>query len=117
MTAIFMEENMKNLKKHLYNRYEKYKSLIIAIYTMLITFIIKSNIVYAESNTGSIDSFITFICDWLTKIGGVVALVGGFMFCAGWLRDDADGKYRGLTVVMAGFMMVALAKTPGIFGL
>lgn len=31
--------------------------------------------VYADSNTGSIDGFITFACDWLVKIGGVVALV------------------------------------------
>lgn len=117
MTTIFMEENMKNLKKCLCKSYEKYKKASLAVHTAMIAFVISTNIVYAESNTGSIDSFITFICDWLIKIGGVVALVGGFMFCAGWLRDDADGKYRGLTIVMAGFMMVALAKTPNIFGL
>lgn len=117
MTTDFTEEKMKKLKNYLSTGYEKYKRYVIAFNTMLITFIIKTNIIYAESNTGAIDSFITFICDWLIKIGSVVALVGGVMFCAGWLRDDADGKFRGLTVVMAGFMIVALAQAPDIFGL
>lgn len=36
--------------------------------SILSTFIILNNRVFAESNTGSIDSFINFACDWLTKI-------------------------------------------------
>ena len=73
--------------------------------------------VYADSNTGSIDSFIYFACDWLTKIGGVIALVGGVMFALGWLREDAEGKSRGLMTLMAGFMLVAIAQSKNLFGL
>ena len=73
--------------------------------------------VYADSNTGSIDSFINFACDWLTKIGGVIALVGGVMFALGWQRDDAEGKSRGLMTMMAGFMIIAISQSPSIFGL
>lgn len=51
MTTIFMEENMKNLKKYLCKSYEKYKRSFLAVHTALITFIISTNIVYAESNT------------------------------------------------------------------
>ena len=73
--------------------------------------------VYANSNTGSIDSFINFACDWLTKIGGVIALVGGVMFALGWQREDAEGKSRGLMTLMAGFMLVAIAQSKNLFGL
>ncbi|MFQ9766260.1 MAG: hypothetical protein ACLRYM_06085 [Thomasclavelia ramosa] len=108
---------MKNLKKYLSVRYEKFKKASTAFNTVLIIFIIKTSTVYAESNTGAIDSFVTYINDWVMKIGGVVALIGGVMFCAGWIRDDADGKYRGLMVLAAGFMMIGIAQTPDLFGL
>ena len=67
--------------------------------------------------TESIDSFINFACDWLTKIGGVIALVGGVMFALGWQREDAEGKSRGLMTLMAGFMLVAIAQSKNLFGL
>ena len=73
--------------------------------------------VYADSNTGSIDSFINFACDWLTKIGGVIALVGGVMFALGWQREDAEGKSRGLMTLIAGLMLVAIAQSKNLFGL
>lgn len=71
----------------------------------------------ANSNTSSIDGFIDFACDWLRKIGGVVALVGGVMFALGWQREDAEGKSRGLMTMMAGFMVIAIAMSKDIFGL
>ena len=81
------------------------------------TMILTHSKVLAESNTGSIDSFINFACDWLTKIGGVIALVGGVMFALGWQREDAEGKSRGLMTLMAGFMLVAIAQSKNLFGL
>lgn len=85
--------------------------------TVVGTFIIAESRVLADSNTGSIDSFINFACDWLTKIGGVIALVGGVMFALGWQREDAEGKSRGLMTLMAGFMLVAIAQSKNLFGL
>lgn len=81
------------------------------------TFLMFTTQVQAASNTESIDSFINFACDWLTKIGGVIALVGGVMFALGWQREDAEGKSRGLMTLMAGFMLVAIAQSKGLFGL
>ena len=81
------------------------------------TLILAEARVFANSNTSSIDSFINFACDWLTKIGGVIALVGGVMFALGWQREDAEGKSRGLMTLMAGFMLVAIAQSKGLFGL
>lgn len=85
--------------------------------TAMGTLIIAQSRVLAASNTESIDSFINFACDWLTKIGGVIALVGGVMFALGWQREDSEGKSRGLMTLMAGFMLVAIAQSKNLFGL
>ena len=94
----------------------KEKLTIITSY-ILGTLILTHSKVLADSNTQSIDSFIDFACDWLTKIGGVIGLVGGVMFALGWQREDAEGKSRGLMTLMAGFMLVAIAQSKGLFGL
>lgn len=60
--------------------------------TITSTFLLANSKVLAASNTQSIDGFINFACDWLTKIGGVIALVGGVMFALGWQREDAERK-------------------------
>lgn len=100
----------------------KFKSLskkVVSTFNIVFcSFILSTNSVHAAgSNTSSIDGFITFICDWLLKIGGVVALIGAVMFALGWQRDDAEGKSRGLMTMMAGFMVVAISQSKGLFGL
>lgn len=105
---------MKKVKQILKKIKEK---LTIIGTTAMGTLILAEARVFANSNTSSIDSFINFACDWLTKIGGVIALVGGVMFALGWQREDAEGKSRGLMTLMAGFMLVAIAQSKGLFGL
>lgn len=83
--------------------------------TLMATLIMAETRVCAASNTQTIDGFINFACDWLVKIGGVIALVGGVMFALGWQREDAEGKSRGLMTLMAGFMLVAIAQSKGLF--
>lgn len=99
------------------NLLRKLKEKMILIGTTMGSLILTESRVFADSNTQSIDSFINFACDWLTKIGGVIALVGGVMFALGWQREDAEGKSRGLMTLMAGFMLVAIAQSKNIFGL
>ena len=109
---------MKKIIQNLKNKISKVKNkLSILGGTIIPTLILAQSRVYAASNTDSIDGFITFACDWLTKIGGVVALVGGVMFALGWQREDAEGKSRGLMTLMAGFMLVAIAQSKNLFGL
>ena len=102
---------IKNILKKLKKKYRVILSNILG------TMILAETKVFAASNTGSIDGFINFACDWLSKIGGVIALVGGVMFALGWQREDAEGKSRGLMTLMAGFMLVAIAQSKNIFGL
>ena len=105
---------MINIKKIYRNLKEKLNAIKA---TMIGFLIISESRVLAASNTESIDAFINFACDWLVKIGGVIALVGGVMFALGWQREDAEGKSRGLMTLMAGFMLVAIAQSKGLFGL
>lgn len=97
---------------------EKITKVGFSLNAVALSFMLASTRVYAAgSNTDSIDGFIDFICDWLAKIGGVVALVGGVLFALGWQREDAEGKSRGLMTLMAGFMLIAISQAPDIFGL
>lgn len=105
---------MKNIRNLIRKSREK---LVMMGTTICGSLILLDAKVMAASNTESIDSFINFACDWLTKIGGVIALVGGVMFALGWQREDAEGKSRGLMTLMAGFMLVAIAQSKNLFGL
>ena len=94
------------------------KKLVNAFNIGFCSILLGTTSVYAAgSNTSSIDGFISFVCDWLFKIGGVVALVGAVMFALGWQREDAEGKSRGLMTMMAGFMVIAISQSKGLFGL
>lgn len=90
---------------------------IMAVATLQSMSVMNMMTVHADSNTNSIDTFIDFALDWIAKIGGVVALVGGVMFALSWQRDDAEGKSRALMTLMAGFMLVAISMSKSIFGL
>lgn len=104
--------------KKIKNLFRKLRDKVAVIGTTAMgTLILAETRAFAASNTESIDSFINFACDWLTKIGGVIALVGGVMFALGWQREDAEGKSRGLMTLMAGFMLVAIAQSKNLFGL
>ena len=104
--------------KKIKNLFRKLRDKVAVIGTTAMgTLILAETRVFAASHTESIDSFINFACDWLTKIGGVIALVGGVMFALGWQREDAEGKSRGLMTLMAGFMLVAIAQSKNLFGL
>lgn len=107
---------MKNILKNLKNN-KFIKKLSVITGSIATTLMIANCRVYAASNTDSIDGFIDFACDWLTKIGGVIGLVGGVMFALGWQREDAEGKSRGLMTLMAGFMLIAIAQSKNLFGL
>lgn len=109
---------MKRILKKLENKNLRGKRFSVSAGMSLVSAsLLTTNAYAAGSNTSSIDVFITFICDWLVKIGAVSAMIGGVIFAMSWMRDDADGKGRALLVLMAGFMIIAIGKAPDIFGL
>jgi len=106
---------MSKLKNNVMKNKTKIAKIASTIWCFLLMTAMFSMTVYAD--TGTIDKFIEFVCEWLIKIGAVVMMVGGVMFALGWQREDADGKTRGLQTLMAGAMVAAIGVSPSIFGL
>lgn len=52
---------------------------------------------------------------WVTRLGGVVMFVGGIMFGLGWKSDDAEQKSRGVSTIIGGAIVTAIAQITGIF--
>lgn len=52
---------------------------------------------------------------WVTRLGGVVMFVGGVMFGLGWKSDDAEQKSRGISTLIAGAIVVAVAALTTTF--
>lgn len=118
LIQIKTKQNEKNeIKKDRKNRLkERLAKAYVRLNTFVVIMIFGMNTVFA-ADTSSIDSFITFICEWLIKIGMVVMMIGGAQFALGWKREDSDGKVQGLLTLMAGGMLIAVGKSPDIFGL
>lgn len=110
--------NEKNeIKKDRKNRLkERLAKAYVRLNTFVVIMIFGMNTVFA-ADTSSIDKFISFVCEWLIKIGMVVMIIGGSQFALGWKREDSDGKVQGLLTLMAGGMLIAIGKSPDIFGL
>ena len=52
---------------------------------------------------------------WVTRLGGVVMIIGGIMFGLGWQREDASAKSSGITTLMAGAIVIAVVQLIGKF--
>lgn len=47
---------------------------------------------------------------WVTRLGGVIMFVGGVMLGLGFKNDDAEGKSRGISTLVAGGIVIATAQ-------
>ena len=96
---------------------EKFGKAIVIVNSVAIAFLYNKQVIYGSNGTERVGTFITFVCEWLLIIGGVVAMVGAVMFALGWQREDAEGKTKGLLTLMAGFMVIGISQSPSLFGL
>ena len=73
----------------------------------------------APPATGSADTLWLLIQGlvetWVSRLGGVVMFVGGIMFALGWKNDDAEGKSRGISTIIAGAIVVAISSVTATF--
>lgn len=61
-------------------------------------------------------SVIAFFAKWIGRVGLVIAFVGAIQFALGIKSEDAEGKSRGLMVLVAGFIVFAVTKSLNLFG-
>ncbi|MDD2483688.1 MAG: hypothetical protein PHQ50_01475 [Eubacteriales bacterium] len=72
--------------------------------------------VFADSDA-TWNSFWTFICKWLIRIGAGIALVGAVQMAIGFKTEDPDARVRGLQTLVAGLMVAGIGAAPSLFGI
>ncbi len=71
---------------------------------------------FAAGNVDALwNTIANLIQTWVTRLGGVVMLIGGVMFGLGWKSDDAEQKSRGVSTIIAGAIVAAVAALTGQF--
>lgn len=71
----------------------------------------------SEKAEAMFDNVVVFFADWIGRVGLVVAFVGAVMFGFSVKSDDPEGKQRGLTTMVAGFIVFAVTKSLNLFGI
>lgn len=61
------------------------------------------------------NAVIDFILPWITRLGGVVILIGAVEFGLAFKNDDAEGKTKGMRTVIAGCIVVAVGLSSSTF--
>lgn len=106
-------ENMKNKLTKLGLFLNKNASKIMV--TAMITTMMFSTIVFGATADSLWTTISGLIQTWVTRLGAVVVFVGGIMFALGWKSDDAEQKSRGISTIIAGAIVMAIAALTGTF--
>lgn len=61
------------------------------------------------------DTVIDFIVPWITRLGGVVILIGAVEFGLAFKNDDAEGKTKGMRTIIAGCIVTAVGASADVF--
>lgn len=105
----------------------KRRKLSLTLTMMLSTMMLTAASAFADDTSGGgggsgeaeamFDKTIVFFADWIGRVGLVVAFVGAVMFGFSVKSDDPEGKQRGLTTMVAGFIVFAVTKSLNLFGI
>jgi len=86
---------------------------------LIVSVLLFGLMIMSIASASSADTLWTTIADliktWVTRLGGVVMFVGGVMFGLGWKSDDAEQKSRGISTLIAGAIVVAIAALTSTF--
>lgn len=105
--------------------FAKIKRAIACISVFVTTMMIEANMVLAGavptttpapgSAEAKWDTIIGFVTPWITRLGGVVILIGAIEFGLAWKDDDATGKTKGMRTIIAGCIVFAVGLSSDIF--
>ena len=82
---------------------------------MMIVAAMSASFCFASGADALWNQIANLIQTWVTRLGGVVMFVGGVMFGLGWKSDDANQKSQGISTIIAGAIVVAVAQLTGTF--
>jgi len=92
-------------------------SLALAAFTVIASAAPPAAPVGGNDAESTYQSVIGFFITWLTRIGMLVALVGGIMFGLAIKSNDAEQKQAGLLTLVAGFIVAAICGAADMFNL
>lgn len=103
----------------------KRRKISLSLTMMLSTMMLTAASAFADDTSGGgsgeaeamFDKTIVFFADWIGRVGLVVAFVRAVMFGFSVKSDDPEGKQRGLTTMVAGFIVFAVTKSLNLFGI
>ena len=84
---------------------------VVLIYALLIPL----NRVYAATAEDKWNDMIDFLVPWITRLGGIVLLIGVVEFGLAFKSDDAEGKTKGMRTAIAGCIVFAVGLSSSIF--
>lgn len=61
------------------------------------------------------NAMINFILPWISRLGGVVILIGAVEFGLAFKSDDAEGKTKGMRTAIAGCIVLAVGLSSSTF--
>lgn len=70
---------------------------------------------YATTADDKWNAVIGFLLPWISRLGGVVILIGAIEFGLAFKNDDAEGKTKGLRTVIAGCIVLAVGLGSSTF--
>lgn len=112
LTTVMKADNKESKVYMLGSFLNKHMALITC---MLLMGIMVIGVAHASNADALWNTVRDLIKTWVTRLGGVVMFVGGVMFGLGWKSDDAEQKSRGISTLIAGAIVVAVAALTSTF--
>lgn len=100
---------MKMIKKVVKKVSEKKVQLLLMMYALF------APMSMASCADAKWNAVIDFILPWISRLGGVVILIGAVEFGLAFKNDDAEGKTKGLRTVIAGCIVLAVGLSSSTF--
>lgn len=110
--------------------FSRIKKAVACVSAMVTTMMVEVNLALAGAGAGAgagttttgtttaeakWDTIIGFIVPWITRLGGVVILIGAVEWGLAFKSDDAEGKTKGMRTIIAGCIVTAVGLSSDIF--
>lgn len=113
-TAVTVKKETEMNKIQKIGRFLNRNNYVIAFAFVLL--LSANNIAFASSNADTLWTTISDLLEtWVTRLGGVIMFVGGVMFGLGWKNNDAEQKSQGISTIVAGAIVIAVAALTSQF--
>ena len=107
---------MKNTTKRRINNLKKWvEDKKWQLFALMMPLLLPTGTAHADDADDKWNDVIGFILPWISRLGGVVILIGAVEFGLAFKNDDAEGKTKGLRTIIAGCIVLAVGIGSDVF--